>query len=65
MEEKEPMTVSEAGRRGGKATAAKHGSEFYERIGRMGGQRVRQLIEAGKQAVKEEEEDGEPLPEVR
>lgn len=55
MEEKEPMTVAEAGRRGGKATAEKHGSEFYQKIGSLGGQKVRDLIRAGKAALKEEE----------
>lgn len=32
------MTVSEAGRRGGKKTAASHGHEFYEEIGHKGGE---------------------------
>jgi hypothetical protein len=31
------MTVAEAGRRGGKRTAATHGHAFYEEIGRKGG----------------------------
>lgn len=34
------MTVAEAGRRGGKRTAATHGREFYEKIGRKGGEKV-------------------------
>lgn len=34
------MTVAEAGRRGGKKTAATHGREFYEKIGRKGGEKV-------------------------
>jgi general stress protein YciG len=34
------MTVEEAGRRGGKATAERHGPEFYEEIGRKGGEAV-------------------------
>lgn len=54
----EGMTVSEAGHRGGEKTAKTHGHEFYEEIGRKGGQvggekggqRVRELIEKGKQA---------------
>ncbi|MCL6519719.1 MAG: hypothetical protein K6T99_07795 [Armatimonadetes bacterium] len=32
------MSVSEAGRRGGKRTAETHGHEFYEEIGRKGGE---------------------------
>lgn len=53
-------TVREAGRKGGEATARTHGHEFYEEIGHKGGaaggprggQRVRELIEKGKQAEK-------------
>ncbi len=33
------MTVAEAGRRGGKRTAATHGEEFYSEIGSKGGSR--------------------------
>jgi general stress protein YciG len=51
---KESMSVNEAGRRGGEATSKTHGREFYEEIGHkggeIGGQRVRELIEEGKQA---------------
>ncbi len=49
------MTVREAGRKGGEITAKRHGPEFYERIGRKGGQKVKELIEQGKRA----QEDGE------
>lgn len=50
------MTVAEAGKKGGETTAATHGHEFYEEIGRKGGevggrkggQRVKRLIEEGK-----------------
>ncbi|HZH43210.1 MAG TPA: hypothetical protein VEY50_03895 [Lysobacter sp.] len=49
-----PEGYSELGRKGGEATAASHGSEFYQEIGQKGGekggQRVRELIEQGKQA---------------
>jgi len=38
MQEKGGMTVSEAGRRGGRRTAETHGHEFYENIGAKGGQ---------------------------
>ena len=55
------MTVAEAGRRGGLKTAETHGEEFYSEIGRKGGkiggpkggQRVRDLIEAGKEHEEE------------
>ena len=43
------MTVEEAGRMGGEKTSETHGSEFYSRIGSKGGQKVRRLIEAGKE----------------
>jgi general stress protein YciG len=49
-ERKGEMTVSEAGRMGGEKTAETHGREFYEEIGHKGGQRVKELIEEGKQA---------------
>ncbi len=43
------MTVSEAGRKGGIAVRDERGHAFYEEIGKKGGQRVRELIEEGKQ----------------
>lgn len=50
-----PMTVAEAGRKGGERTAQTHGHDFYEEIGRKGGAKggpkVRSLIEAGKKAL--------------
>ncbi len=49
------MTVAEAGRKGGKSTSATHGKDFYKAIGHKGGTRVKQLIEAAKQAEKEKE----------
>jgi len=42
------ITVKEAGRRGGNMTKKRHGHEFYEKIGHMGGQKVKDLIERGK-----------------
>jgi general stress protein YciG len=50
------MTVREAGRKGGLiggrkgglAVKAERGREFYQEIGRKGGQRVRDLIAAGR-----------------
>jgi len=55
--EKGKMTVEEAGRKGGLRTSETHGEEFYSEIGRKGGkiggpkggQRVRKLVEAGKE----------------
>ncbi|MHB1004254.1 MAG: hypothetical protein ACYC3S_01275 [Chloroflexota bacterium] len=39
-ERKAPMTVREAGRKGGETTSKKHGRGFYESIGRKGGRTV-------------------------
>jgi general stress protein YciG len=47
------MTVREAGRKGGEVTAKRHGPQFYEEIGRKGGQKVKQLIEQGKRAAQQ------------
>jgi general stress protein YciG len=47
------MSVEEAGRmggqKGGRRTAETHGREFYEEIGHKGGQKVRRLIQEGKE----------------
>ena len=52
-----PMTVEEAGRKGGMRTSKTHGHDFYQNIGRKGGlkggPKVRSLIEAGKKALGE------------
>jgi general stress protein YciG len=53
------MTVREAGRKGGLiggrkgglTVKAERGREFYQEIGRKGGQRVRDLIAAGRRAA--------------
>jgi hypothetical protein len=42
------MTVSEAGRKGGIAVRDERGHAFYEEIGKKGGQKVRELIQRGK-----------------
>jgi general stress protein YciG len=53
MVEKGNISVREAGRRGGMATSKSHDHQFYEEIGHKGGskggQRVRELIERGKE----------------
>ena len=46
------MTVREAGHKGGETTSEKYGPSFYEEIGRKGGNKVRDLIEKGKQSDK-------------
>jgi general stress protein YciG len=43
------MTVEEAGRLGGEKTSETHGEEFYSEIGHKGGQKVKRLIEEGKE----------------
>ena len=54
MADKGGMSVKEAGRKGGLATSKTHDRQFYEQIGHKGGvkggQRVRELIERGKEA---------------
>lgn len=47
------ITVEEAGRMGGERTSETHGSEFYSEIGHKGGQKVRKLIEEGKEHEEE------------
>jgi hypothetical protein len=60
------MTVQEAGRlggliggrKGGLTVKRERGVEFYQEIGRMGGQRVRALIAAGKKATSKQRSRG-------
>ena len=51
---KSDMSVKQAGQKGGQATSETHGSEYYSQIGqkggKIGGQRVKDLIEKGKQS---------------
>ncbi len=48
------MTVEEAGRMGGMRTSQTHGEQFYSEIGHKGGQKVRRLIEEGKERERTE-----------
>lgn len=49
------MSVRDAGRRGGEARREQLGSAGYSELGHKGGQRVRELVEAGKRAEEGEE----------
>ena len=51
-----PLTVREAGRKGGAATAERHGRAHYQAIGKKGGQRIKELIERAR-AVEQQSED--------
>lgn len=43
-------SVASAVKKGGEAVKRKYGPSFYEKIGKKGGQRVKELIEQGKRA---------------
>jgi general stress protein YciG len=43
MNSEEEISVKAAGRRGGMTTRDRYGSDFYRRIGKMGGERTREL----------------------
>ena len=49
------MSVRDAGRRGGEARRDQLGSAGYSELGHKGGQRVRELVQAGKRAEEEDE----------
>lgn len=69
------LTVREAGRRGGSSTLQRRGAEFYQKIGRKGGQRTKELYgellsEFGKKGGRPrrpalEEDTGEGFPEKK
>ncbi len=44
------MSVVEAGRKGGERVLQERGPEFFSKIGKKGGQRVRELINAGRRS---------------
>jgi general stress protein YciG len=54
---KKDMSCKEAGRRGGIKTSLRHGEDFYRKIGRKGGLRTQQLLQAGKADEKEEKRE--------
>lgn len=43
MSNEEEISVKAAGRRGGMTTRDRYGSDFYRRIGKIGGERTREL----------------------
>lgn len=58
IEVKPDVSVRDAGRRGGEATRDRHGeSGFYQKIGAMGGKRMKKLLELGKEQEAQDESD--------
>lgn len=43
MSKRKEISVSEAGRRGGRATLENHGTDFFKKIGRKGGHKTAKL----------------------
>jgi len=51
VESKKTMTCGDAGKKGGCTTRDRYGPGYYESIGKKGGQKVRELIRAGKESM--------------
>jgi general stress protein YciG len=51
-----PISVADAGRRGGRATAAKHGTAHFKKIGSLGGSKARILVQQGRAQEQADEE---------
>ena len=57
--EKGEMSVREAGKRGGEVRKEELGHEGYVELGRKGGERVRELVEEGREEEAREDKDPE------
>jgi len=53
--EEKPMTVKDAGHKGGSTTLARHGKEHYEKMSAKGVEARKRIYDAGKKALKEQE----------
>ena len=49
-QDKDGMTVRDAGQKGGEARKDELGHEGYQQLGKKGGQRVSELVDEGKQS---------------
>ena len=46
----QPISVQDAGRKGGRKTADTYGSKHYQTIGKKGGDRTSELVRLGREA---------------
>lgn len=53
-EERREWTTKEAGRKGGETTRSRFGTEHYQKIGSMGGSKVRRMLERARQLEAED-----------